>query len=486
MIDTHAHIDTEAFDDDRDEVINRALESGVEKIIIPAIEEKYFEKLFETVNKNDNLFCGIGVHPHNATEVNDSTLQRIESLAGDRKVVAIGETGLDYYYDFAPKDVQQNVFREHLRIAKRCKLPAIVHNRDSDDDLLKIIEEEQDGTLKGVLHCFSSSAEVMEKALSLGFHISFTGNITFKKTTLGDVVKKVPIDRVMLETDSPYMTPRPFRGKRNEPFRVRLIAEKIAEYKSISFEEVVSMTTKTAKKLFNLLILLLIFSFTVTLLKAQSEDDNYGDDEEYFDEGPDNTLVNPYPKFIGISLYGGLNTPVETYDLKAGEDSRSSPGFAAFGGGINYSPADYVVIEASYIYSKNTKYQKEWEAKGVAWDPDIYHMYEIGAHWIPNPYSRINFFATTGLSYLHMSLNKKVTKKMCISTGIGFMGNINTSIGLIDVVAEWRLNFALGSNELIIPIGKNLDGTVATEQTTSTTFFSLPRFGIVFYPKLRE
>lgn len=213
MIDTHAHIFSEEFDNDITEVIENAFNSGVEAIILPAIEPKTFEKVINVSNLSENLFFSMGVHPHNAQEFNDEVSNKIIELASNPKMKAIGEIGLDYYYNFAPQDLQKEVFRKQLKLAKELNLPVIIHNRESDDDLLEILNAEQDGSLRGVLHCFSSNVEIMKKAIDLGFLISFTGNITFKKSEgLREIVKLAPIEKIMLETDSPYMTPVPFRG----------------------------------------------------------------------------------------------------------------------------------------------------------------------------------------------------------------------------------------------------------------------------------
>ncbi len=198
MIDTHAHIDTEQFDEDREAVIERSREAGVEKIIIPAIEPKDFQRILDVVHKHENIFCGMGIHPHNANELNGQTRETIENLCSDDKVVAVGEIGLDYYYDFTPKDVQQKAFAEQLDIAKNHNLPVIVHNRESDEDLLQIIKEKQDGTLTGVLHCFSGDENMLKEALDLGFYISFTGNITFKKSKSDNLVAMTPSERLLL------------------------------------------------------------------------------------------------------------------------------------------------------------------------------------------------------------------------------------------------------------------------------------------------
>ena len=189
MIDTHAHIDADAFDEDRDEMITNAFASGVEAIIIPAIEPDRYDRVLTICNQYEHIYCGMGVHPHNANDYSATVEDRIIALLEDPKVKAVGEIGLDYYYDFAPKDIQQEVFRRQLNIAKTYDMPVIIHNRESDEDMIAILKEEQNGELKGVLHCFSSDLNMLEKALALGFHISFTGNITYKKSILNEIVR---------------------------------------------------------------------------------------------------------------------------------------------------------------------------------------------------------------------------------------------------------------------------------------------------------
>ena len=259
MIDTHAHIDADVFDEDRDQMIAQAYENGVKAIIIPAIEPDRYDEVLSICNQYEHIYCGMGVHPHNANDYSAPVEDRIIALLENPKVRAVGEIGLDYYYEFAPKDVQQEVFRRQLNIAKSYDMPVIIHNRESDDDMIEILQEEQNGELKGVLHCFSSDLTMLHKALDLGFHVSFTGNITYKKSILDEIVRATPLDKIMIETDSPYMTPVPHRGKRNEPQFVRFIAQKIADIHALTFEEIITMTSNNAKSLFRLPLFLIVF-----------------------------------------------------------------------------------------------------------------------------------------------------------------------------------------------------------------------------------
>ncbi len=471
MIDTHAHIDFDSFDEDRNEVVARARDNGIENIIIPAVEPKDFNRLLDLVSEYESLYCAMGVHPHNATDFNEDIFQTIITNTSNPKVKAIGEIGIDYHYDFAPKEVQQNVFRRQLDIAKTTNLPAIVHNREADADVLKIIEEKQDGKLRGVLHCFSSSVETMQKALDLGFHISFTGNITFKKSTLNEVVELVPLDKIMIETDSPFMTPVPNRGKRNEPYFVKFVAEKIAEIKSISIDKVIQMTTKTAKNFFQISILLLILLLSSTQLFAQA----VTDDEEFIDETPDSlALFNPYEKFIGIGLVLGTNTAVETNYLTAGEKDISYEGILAIGGAITYNVFDYLIVEAAYNYSKNTKIAEIWN---YTIEPSIYQNIELATHWIINPYSRVNFYGTIGLTYFMNSFNTVPDKQIGWNSGVGMYINIPTSIGLLNISGEWRINFETETKKQ--HYGGDLENLVDTK-----SFYSIPRLTLLFYPNI--
>jgi TatD DNase family protein len=428
------------------------------------------------------LFSALGIHPHNAQEADEKQFERIENLAEAEYVVGIGETGLDYYYDFAPRDMQKKVFRKHLQIAKELKKPVIVHNRESDNDLIDIIRQEQDGSLRGVLHCFSSPADTLKMAIDLGFHVSFTGNITFKNTNLGDIVQEAPLNRIMLETDSPYMTPVPFRGKRNEPRLVKLIAQKISEYKSIPIQEVISMTTGNAQKLFNLTIAALLFLTIFSGAFAQ-------DDTEYTEDEipPEEEFVNPYKKTIGIGPYIGFNTIVETAYLESGERPDSYEGLIAFGGALAYSPLDFLIIEAAYVYSKNNKIAEKWN---YLVEPSSYQVVELTSRWISNPYNRINIFATAGASIVFSSLGGPYgttdeRMDMGINVGVGASGNINTGAGLITPTFEWRLTFVFGRTDGLDPRKDPADpSNTIFVPYEKTTFFSIPRIGVIWYPAL--
>lgn len=490
MIDTHCHIDTEAYNTDRNEVLDSAYSSGVEYIIVPAIEPKTFGRLLEVVNSDKRLFCGLGVHPHNSLEYNQEVEDTIQNLidTNKSKVVAIGEVGLDYYYDFSPKEVQKDVFTKQIKLAKHHNLPMIIHNRDSDEDLMNILEKEQDGNLKAVLHCFSGGIDMMEHAIRLGFHLSFTGNITFKKSLLNKVVEKTDMNRILLETDSPWMTPPPNRGKRNEPKNVRLVAEKIAEIKSLNIDEVIKMTTQNAKKFFGLMSLLFLFSFAS--LSAQGTTTVYDDEYEEYEEteeAPDDL----YPRTLGFGPVFGTNTIVDSYS--DGQDI-SNEGLFAVGGAVNYRFLPYLIGAASYTYSKNSKYVERYKI-----DPNIHNSIEISGFLSPNPYSRVNFYGILGLSYMmnkyasrvyddpKFPTGKKVyTDKdyFAVNTGLGFSFNIDfESAGIMSIMAEWKLNFVTSSTDLDYDPRKE-PGTIGYDIPTSvSTFYSIPRVAIIWYPK---
>lgn len=253
LIDSHAHIDGEAFDEDRDEVIDSFKPAGIEAVIVPAADWNSLARVTELAKKHENIYAAVGIHPHDVKDLKEEDLETIKELAKDEKVVAIGEIGLDYYYDHSPRDVQKEYFRKQIQLAKELKLPIIVHDRDSAQDVFEIISSEYDENLRGVLHSFSGSIEMAQKYLDMGFYISFAGPVTFKNAVRPkEVSKEIPLDRLLVETDSPYMTPVPYRGKRNDPTYVRYVAEKIAELKGIDFEDVAKATTENAKKLFNI------------------------------------------------------------------------------------------------------------------------------------------------------------------------------------------------------------------------------------------
>ncbi len=247
LIDTHAHIYYDDYSDRMDDVINSAKECGVEKIISIGVDLKTSEECIKLAEKYDSVYATCGIHPHESNKVSKRYLYELEEFYAHPKVVAVGEIGLDYYYDFSDRKVQRKVYNEQLELAASLDLPSVVHCRDSDDDILAGIQESSKGV--GVIHCFASTLDFAKKILETGFHLSFTGLITFVKE-LEEVVENVPLEKMMVETDSPYLTPKPHRGKKNEPSYVLHVAEKIAQLKDIDLDEVASSTTKTALNLF--------------------------------------------------------------------------------------------------------------------------------------------------------------------------------------------------------------------------------------------
>ena len=247
LIDTHAHIYYDDYSKRIDDVIRAAVDNGVEKIISIGVDLKSSEECMKLAEKYESVFATCGIHPHEAEKAPKVYLYELEQFYEHPKVLAIGEIGLDYYYDFSDRKIQRKIYQEQLEMANSLDLPTVVHCRESDDDILSGILES--GHNSGVIHCFASGLDFAEKILETGFYLSFTGMITFVKK-LEDVVRAVPLSKMMVETDSPYLTPKPYRGKKNEPAYVLHVAEKIAELKEISLEEVAKSTTKTALQLF--------------------------------------------------------------------------------------------------------------------------------------------------------------------------------------------------------------------------------------------
>ena len=251
--DTHAHLFYPNFENDVDEVINRAKDGGVDYIIVPATDIKTAYQTIELCDKYDFIFGAVGVHPHDTKDWNPGLLNEVKELSKHKKIVAIGEIGLDYYYDFSPKEKQIEAFKSQIDLAVELNLPVIVHNRESDKDVMKIIREYCGSGLKAQFHCFNASLEDANEYIRMGHFISFTGNITFKKADeLRDILSKISLEHIMLETDSPFMTPVPHRGKRNEPSYVKFIAEKIAEVHNLSLEDVSRYTSYNVFRMFGI------------------------------------------------------------------------------------------------------------------------------------------------------------------------------------------------------------------------------------------
>lgn len=253
LIDSHVHLDDRRYDKDRDRIIKSLKNDGIELVLNIGADLQTSIASVSLAEKYDNVYAVVGVHPHSAKEVDDSTLEILKSFASRDKVVAIGEIGLDFHYDNSPRDVQRKWFRKQLELAKEVDLPVVIHSRDATQETFDIIKEAQDGKLRGVLHCYSDSVEIALEYIKLGFYISLGGPVTFNNAKVPkEVAKEVPLDKLLIETDSPYLTPTPNRGKRNEPAYVRFVAAEIAELRGISFDDLVKATNKNTKELFGI------------------------------------------------------------------------------------------------------------------------------------------------------------------------------------------------------------------------------------------
>jgi TatD DNase family protein len=253
LFDTHAHLNAIQYEEDIVEVIQRAKSERVTHIVVVGFDKDTIKRAMELTEQYEMIYAAVGWHPVDAIDMTDEDLEWIKELASHPKVVAIGEMGLDYYWDKSPKDIQKDVFRRQIRLAKEVKLPIIIHNRDSTEDVVKILKEENAGEVGGIMHCFTGSLEVAKQCMDMNFYISFGGPVTFKNAKKSkEVATEIPLERLLIETDCPDLTPHPFRGKRNEPSYVKYIAEQIAELKGLSFEEVAKITSDNAKKLFGI------------------------------------------------------------------------------------------------------------------------------------------------------------------------------------------------------------------------------------------
>lgn len=252
-IDTHAHLFYPNFNGELDQIIERAQNSGVDAILVPGTDIPTSIQAIELSKQYERLYTAAGVHPHETKEWNDELINQIETLTKNKKVVAIGEIGLDYYYDFSPREVQLKAFRAQIELALKLDLPVIVHNRDSNDDIMEIIREYADTSLRAQFHCFAGSEKDAKELIGIGHFISFPGNVTFKKAdNIRRILKSIPPENLLLETDSPFMTPVPYRGKRNEPSYIPIIAETISEIHDISLDELAKITSYNTYKLFGI------------------------------------------------------------------------------------------------------------------------------------------------------------------------------------------------------------------------------------------
>jgi TatD DNase family protein len=253
LFDTHAHLDDDRFKDDQKQVIEQCKEDGVELILNAASNLRSSLESIALAKEYDFIYASVGVHPHDAKSMDSKTIDVLRDLAANTKVKAIGEIGLDYHYDFSPRDIQKKRFMEQIDLAKQLKLPIIVHDRESHGDIMDIFHKMNVSGMGGVLHSFSGSVETARECLKLGFYLSISGPLTFKNNVKTvEVVREIPLDMLLIETDSPYLTPVPYRGQRNYPGYVRYVAEKIAEIKGLSFEEVAQKTLENGKRLFGI------------------------------------------------------------------------------------------------------------------------------------------------------------------------------------------------------------------------------------------
>jgi TatD DNase family protein len=254
LIDSHCHLDSSDFEADRDEVIARAVDSGIERMVAIGTGEgpPDLEAGIRMAERYPVFLATVGVHPHDAGKATETTLARVSELLAHPKVIALGEIGLDYHYDFAPREAQKQVFTEQMRIAAEQRKPIVIHTREAWEDTLALIERHWFAhNVPGVMHCFSGGEKEAARALALGFYLSFGGIVTFPKAKdLQKVAATAPLDRILLETDSPYLAPVPKRGKRNEPLFVGYTAQKLATLRNMTFEDIASATTANFKRLF--------------------------------------------------------------------------------------------------------------------------------------------------------------------------------------------------------------------------------------------
>lgn len=255
LIDTHCHIQTEEFDEDRDAMLERAKEAGVDTLIVVggAGDLSTNDKAVRLAEEHPGVYATVGMHPHDAKDVAAEDMERLRDLSRHPKVVAIGETGLDFHYDHSPRRIQRDMFERFVALAVETALPIVVHNRESDREVAETIRAQGGGALRGVIHCFTSDAVAARRFLDLGFYLSFSGIVTFKNAEgLRDVARRVPADRLLIETDAPFLAPVPRRGRRNEPAYVRFVAETLAQVRGVAVDQIADAVSQNARMLFGL------------------------------------------------------------------------------------------------------------------------------------------------------------------------------------------------------------------------------------------
>lgn len=253
LIDTHSHIDMPDFED-IDSIIKNAKDAGIKKIIVPSVNRESFEKVIKLCEDYDEVYCALGIHPTEAHEATDKDFSLIEKLLTHPKVIGIGECGLDHYWEKDADKIQKQkeVFLKQILIAKEHKLPLLVHDREAHQDTFDLLTQNIAHEIPIIMHCFSGSVEFAKECVKKGFYIALGGVVTFKNAKKAhEVAKNIPLENLLLETDAPYLTPEPYRGKRNEPAYVKYAAQRIAEIRNVTFEEVADITTQNADKIFN-------------------------------------------------------------------------------------------------------------------------------------------------------------------------------------------------------------------------------------------
>ena len=497
MIDTHCHLNDNRYNNDINVVVKDAINSGVEYIIVPATNPNDLDKTIKISERFENIYSGLGVHPHDASKFNEKVYDKILQLSKHPKVVAIGEIGLDFYHNFSGKEEQIYTFTRQIELALEVGLPIILHNRNADVDVINILEQYSDKGLKGVCHCYSSGLEVADSLLNMGMYISFTANIGFGKVDMSAVVQHIPMDRIMLETDSPYMTPPPNRAGRNVPQNVLKVAEKISNIKNISLEEVIKMTTDNAKRFFRIPILaVLLFLLSSNLYSQSNYDDDYYDD---YVESPD-----PYFRKLGFGPLLGANTFVERYS--SGLESRSDEGLFSAGALINYRFLKNFIAQVAYSYSENKKLVERLpdslKIKGGYIDPNYHNAIEFTLIGMVVPNNMVNFYGSLGTTYFMNKISKNFgdnqedvfkskhyfdDRMFGLNTGVGIFVNFSLgSMGTITINGEWKLGFRLDKIPLDydprevpwIGDAPNPKYKIATKYSTMS---SVPRGGIIWY-----
>ncbi len=250
VFESHAHLHDKKFDDDREEIIKKMLNDGVSVVVNISSFEKEFSDVITLCDTYEQFYGTVGVHPHEAKSLTSSTLETIEKLTSHKKIVAIGEIGLDYFYDFSPREVQKDAFISQLQLAKKLDLPVVIHSRDACKDTLDILKQYGNG--KGVVHCFSGSLETAKEYIKLGYMIGISGVVTFKNAKLPEIAKNIGIENILIETDAPYLTPVPNRGKRNDSTNLKYVIQKLSEVFVLPYEEVEKITFENGMKLYQI------------------------------------------------------------------------------------------------------------------------------------------------------------------------------------------------------------------------------------------